>query len=184
MQWAPIDATGEDEEQLDMELEIDDEEVGEYAEFIKSVSDFHTKYNSLKLDIVFAENELIDIDYTYEKLTRIIKDLKNENSESKLNEIIEQYKVDFKFDEKKENLEKLRETHALMTKVQAKLTWRPPTSFRCFVCLENVVDTFLDPCGHAVCMKCWEKNDRGGHNSRCPGCRATVYNARRIYFLS
>ena len=176
MQWAPID----DDETLDMDYEVRDDEVSEYEDFIKSVSDFHTKYNSLKLEIRIAENELSDIDDTHEKLRRIINDVKNDNSESKLNEIIEQYKIDFNIVEKKTNLEKMREAREVMSKVQAKLTWKPPVSFRCFVCLENVVDTFLDPCGHAVCVKCWEKNAR----SQCPGCRATVNNARHIYFLT
>lgn len=193
MQWAPIDdVTGDDGRTLDidvydMDYDVRDEEVSEYAEFIKSVSDFHTKYNNLKSDIIFAENELADIDDTYEKLTRIVSDLKNDNSESKLNEIIEQYKTDFNIVEKRTNLEKMREARALMTKVQTKLKWKPPVSFRCFVCLENVVDTFLDPCGHSVCGKCWEKHVHSRpsiQNQRCPGCRAIVNNPRRIYFLT
>lgn len=191
MQWAPIDdATGEDGRTLDIDLldmdyDVRDDEVGEYEEFIKSVTDFHTKYNSLKTDIIFAENQLADIEDTFKKLTRIVSDLKNDNSESKLNEIIEQYKIDFDMDAKTTNLEKMREARALMTKVQAKLKWKPPVSFRCFVCLENVVDTFLDPCGHAVCVKCWEKNIRGNAQlHRCPGCRSNVNNARRIFFLA
>lgn len=190
MQWAPIDATEEDEEQLDMdlidmELEIADEEVSEYAEFLKDVTDFHTKYNSLKGEIIIAENDFAEISETYEKLVKMISTLKNDNSESKMNELIEQYKIDFKYDEKKANLEKLRETRALMTKVQAKLKWKPPTSFKCFMCLENVVDTFLDPCGHAACAKCWEKHVHSRPSvHKCPGCRSTVNNARRIYFLA
>jgi hypothetical protein len=191
MQYAPIDGTVDDggnldiiDPDLDIEYDVRDDEVSEYQEFIKSVTDFHAKYNSLKVEIIGAENELVDIDDTCEKLAKILMELKNENSESKLHEIIEQYKIDFKIDEKKGNLEKMREARALMTKVQAKLRWKCPTTFRCFVCLENVVDTFLDPCGHTVCSKCWEKHTHARQIYKCPGCRAVVNNARRLFFLA
>jgi hypothetical protein len=187
MQWAPIDATGEDEEQLDMdqidmELEVADEEVSEYAQFLKDVTDFHTRYNNLKGEIIVAENDFIEINETYEKLVKMASTLQDD---TKMKELIEQYKVDFKYDEKKATIEKLKETRAMMTKVQAKLRWKPPISFKCFVCLENVVDTFLDPCGHATCTKCWEKHVHSRPSvHKCPGCRAIVNNPRRIYFLA
>lgn len=48
--------------------------------------------------------------------------------------------------------------------------------YSCFVCLETTCDTFLDPCGHAVCYVCSKRIA-----NKCPFCR-TVVCAKKIHW--
>lgn len=53
-------------------------------------------------------------------------------------------------------------------------------SFLCSICMDNMVDTFIDPCGHVFCEHCLVKTIDKTH---CPGCRTTIAHPRRIYTL-
>jgi len=53
----------------------------------------------------------------------------------------------------------------------------------CSICLQNKVDTFLDPCGHTACSNCVAKlkgNDE--YNCNCFICRKTVNKFHKLYF--
>ena len=54
-------------------------------------------------------------------------------------------------------------------------------SFICFVCMDRLVDTFLDPCGHVMCGPCWV---RTVNKRECPGCRGAIRDAKKIFTLS
>lgn len=54
-------------------------------------------------------------------------------------------------------------------------------SFTCFVCMDRLVDLFLDPCGHVMCERCWA---RTANKRECPGCRGAVRDPKKIYTLS
>jgi hypothetical protein len=53
----------------------------------------------------------------------------------------------------------------------------------CSICLQNKVDTFLDPCGHTACSACVEilKGD-DEFNCNCFICRKTVNKFHKLYF--
>jgi len=53
--------------------------------------------------------------------------------------------------------------------------------FTCFICMENLVDTFIDPCGHVICEQCWVKTL---NKTTCPGCRTRIESIKRIYSMS
>lgn len=59
-----------------------------------------------------------------------------------------------------------------------------PSQFLCFVCLENSVDTFLDPCGHVICESCWRRSTMTGRSFACPGCRTIVKEPKKMFMLS
>ena len=52
--------------------------------------------------------------------------------------------------------------------------------FTCSICTENLVDTFVDPCGHVFCEQCIS---RTVNKTQCPGCRTTINGIKRIYPL-
>ena len=53
--------------------------------------------------------------------------------------------------------------------------------FTCFVCMDRLVDLFIDPCGHVVCEPCWFSTR---NKETCPGCRTTIHCTRKIFTLS
>ena len=50
----------------------------------------------------------------------------------------------------------------------------------CVVCLVNVRNTVLVPCGHLCCMTCGDQLQSRG--AWCPLCRGTITTICRIYF--
>ena len=55
----------------------------------------------------------------------------------------------------------------------------------CSLCLQNKVDTFMEPCGHTGCSECIEKlKERSGgeFNCNCFLCRKSVMKFHKLYF--
>ena len=46
------------------------------------------------------------------------------------------------------------------------------------ICLENVVNTRLSPCGHLLCNICYDRLE----TPKCPKCKQNVTSGERIYF--
>jgi hypothetical protein len=84
--------------------------------------------------------------------------------------------------------EKTSELHHVKGELHAmKAVLRKPrvaNRYLCFVCLENSVDTFLDPCGHVLCASCTLKSSMVTHPFLCPGCRTIVSEPKKMFMLS
>lgn len=52
--------------------------------------------------------------------------------------------------------------------------------FTCFVCMDKLIDLFIDPCGHVICVGCWSQTR---DKTQCPGCRTAVHEAKKIFNL-
>jgi hypothetical protein len=52
--------------------------------------------------------------------------------------------------------------------------------FACFVCMDRLVDLFIDPCGHVICDPCWRRTT---NHDQCPGCRTEIHSVKKIYTL-
>ena len=53
--------------------------------------------------------------------------------------------------------------------------------FTCFICMDKLVDLYIDPCGHLVCETCWSRTT---NKETCPGCRTRIYDVKKMYSLS
>jgi len=53
--------------------------------------------------------------------------------------------------------------------------------FTCFVCMDKMIDLFIDPCGHVICERCWVRTTNKTH---CPGCRTRLIGAKKIFTLN
>jgi len=60
----------------------------------------------------------------------------------------------------------------------------------CTLCLQNQVDTFLEPCGHTACSGCIEKFSKkpvnrieSFNNDNCFICRQKVFKFHKLYFV-
>lgn len=52
--------------------------------------------------------------------------------------------------------------------------------FTCFVCMDRLVDLFMDPCGHVMCDRCWTRLPT---KTQCPGCRTRLEGAKKIFSM-
>lgn len=53
--------------------------------------------------------------------------------------------------------------------------------FTCFVCMDRLVDLFIEPCGHVICDGCWTRTQ---NKDSCPGCRTACIGAKRIFSMT
>ena len=55
----------------------------------------------------------------------------------------------------------------------------------CSLCIQQPVDTFLNPCGHTACSNCIEKlkERENEHNLNCFICRQRVNSFHKLYFI-
>jgi len=53
--------------------------------------------------------------------------------------------------------------------------------FTCFVCIDRLVDVFIEPCGHVMCELCWVRTQ---NKEVCPGCRTACGGVKRIYSMT
>ena len=53
----------------------------------------------------------------------------------------------------------------------------------CSMCMNNQVNTFLEPCGHTCCEKCIERYLDNGNNSKCFICREIIFKKHKLYFI-
>lgn len=151
-----------------------------WYDFEKTLSEFKKEYLSLRHSI-YKENFLL------KSKSRDIQDIDNiknytESLElrKRLESLLEDYDKVEAMEKKKENLLSMKANMLAMEKVLKDTNASEFEKFRCFVCMEKYVDTFLDPCGHVLCEECFVKSN----SVNCPGCRAHVQTARKIFTLN
>lgn len=53
--------------------------------------------------------------------------------------------------------------------------------FTCFVCMDRLVDLFIEPCGHVICDACWVRTT---NKVQCPGCRVRMEGVKKIFTMN
>jgi lipopolysaccharide biosynthesis regulator YciM len=53
--------------------------------------------------------------------------------------------------------------------------------FTCFVCLDRLVDLFIEPCGHVICDACFVRTT---NKVQCPGCRVRMEGVKKIFSMN
>jgi len=53
--------------------------------------------------------------------------------------------------------------------------------FTCFVCMDRLVDLFIEPCGHVICDACFTRTT---NKVQCPGCRVRMEGVKKIFTMN
>ena len=157
-----------------------------WKDFKKTLSKFQDEYNRERAELRKMMSD-------YEEKKRIHESLKNMldvvASQPDLKETLSKTVSEF---EEKNPLEEIREAITYQKAVcRAKAEALENTNaeqqsrFQCFVCMDRYIDKFLDPCGHVICDQCWARTTTTPANAdKCPGCRAPVRRARKIFTMN
>lgn len=79
--------------------------------------------------------------------------------------------------ELRDELAQLNGTLKAMEAILMNTNARKYSQFTCSICMERLVDTFLDPCGHLACEQCLGRTRSAG----CPMCRTTVAGFKKMF---
>ena len=148
------------------EVELSDE----WKEFEQTLANFKKEYvearNILRLkNIEF--NKLLNDTTVINNVSTVIA---SSELQDKMKDWIEEYKAKHNFEEKKNETYKLFGIVNAMEKVLVNTNAKRYSQFTCSVCMDRMVDTFLDPCGHLACERCMTRV----LTLECPICRTHV----------
>jgi len=154
----------------------------EWENFRKTLFNFQMELFKTKKEL----SDLVAItNATATKLTtlRSMANMFNDSQElkGKLDDIITQFEIDNNVAGNSEKIAELKAVIYAQRKVLENTNAEQQVKYQCFVCMERPVDICLDPCGHVLCLGCW--NRLPTHDRKCPGCRTATRKTIKIFTL-
>lgn len=147
----------------------------------RTLSNFKKEYAKTRVELV---SKLGDLNHKREELgilKMMLENVSSDDLKDRISSMIDDY-------EHEQDLAGLtRECGELTGRSQAMKKVLQDTEperygrFTCFVCMERLIDLFIDPCGHVICEPCWARTQ---NKATCPGCRTRVNGSKRIFTLS
>jgi Prokaryotic RING finger family 4 len=148
--------------------------------------DLLTQMSQLKEDYLNLLNEVIvgysNLNLKKEKvsvLSNFIDKFGNKTSKyiHEIISLVDQFEEDERIDEIAKELKSKSERLLGMKKVfELCKDCDLLSKYMCFLCLDNTIDTFIDPCGHVVCNTCSQRS-----LSLCPFCRVRVFQFKKMF---
>ena len=148
--------------------------------FEAELNNFKTEFTKTRTELGRVQAELSSRREEINCLRIMMDAVSSEGLKGRLTSLIDNY-------ESEEGISVLtRQCRELTGKVEAMKNVLVDTGcdrygkFTCFVCMDRLVDLFIDPCGHVMCGACWfQTRDK----TQCPGCRTPIAGARKIFNL-
>lgn len=180
-----------EQENLDKNTEnlIKDEIDINICDFEKDIIKLREYYSKLNIETFNLEKQISDIfikhDSHYNKIKKICDELENlegiENFIENINKTIIEYSKDYfkknKIDEKiityQNNIKKINFLKKRLNKLNS-LAFVP----YCQICMTNIVDSVLIPCGHSGCDNCLNKCE-----NKCFICRKEINHISKLFIL-
>lgn len=91
--------------------------------------------------------------------------------------LVDEFKIEHDVDRIHAELVELKAKIKAMEGVLMNTNAKKYSQFTCSICMESMVDTFIDPCGHVACERCLGRT----RTQTCPMCRSNVRELKRIY---
>lgn len=158
-------------------------------DFEKNIIKLREYYSKLNIETFNLEKHISDIfikhDSHYNKIKKISDELENldgiENFIENINKTIIEYSKEYfkknKVDEKiityQKNIKKINFLKKRLNKLNS-LAFVP----YCQICMTNIVDSVLIPCGHSGCDSCLNKCE-----NKCFICRKKINNISKLFIL-
>jgi hypothetical protein len=111
-------------------------------------------------------------------LTNVTSMVQGDSIQSKLKSSIEDYRSEHNIDQLRADVNELNGTVAAMEGVLMNTNAKRYSAFTCPICMDRLVDTFLDPCGHLACERCLT---RVSDLSACPTCRRQLTATKKMF---
>lgn len=150
--------------------------------------DFAVELGKFKMDFVKARADLTrNMAKLNEKreeinvLTMMIDNIKSASLKEKVVEILDNYESDEGINALTQQCGEIMGRLEAMKKVLLHTGAERYGKFTCFVCMDNLVDLFIDPCGHVICDSCWVKTK---NKDQCPGCRGRMEVIKKIFTMN
>ena len=152
-----------------------------WREFEQDLGEFKMKYVGARADLAVATSRLREKREELNVLKMMLENVSSDNLKERLASMIDDYEEDEKIKELTDKCAILGGQVEAMKKVLTDTNADRYGKFTCFVCMDRLVDVFIDPCGHVICDRCWMRTP---NKNQCPGCRNPAPVAKKIFTMN
>ena len=149
--------------------------------FSEELSKFKMEFVKARAELTSNMAKLIEKREEINVLKMMIDNINSEGLKEKLVEILDNYESEEGINALTQQCGEITGRLDAMKKVLRDTGADRYARFTCFVCMDKLVDLFIDPCGHVVCDSCWIKTK---NRENCPGCRGRIHGVKKIYTLN
>lgn len=147
-------------------------------EFYDKCLEFRTKFKTLNEMIVEVENHVKLVNARCDRMNNLIElmELTDENLQSDLDGFVKRFREYYDIDNLEKRIGDLHtERNSMMNVLKLFCSKTEPNM--CPLCLENEVNVFAIPCGHATCNECVSKNK----SFTCAFCRSKIDRVGNLF---
>lgn len=156
-----------------------------WKNFEEELNKYKHEFATARRDLSLAMAELNIKRDDLLHMRSVIDGMANPRLKETLEKVVDNYEVEEGIDALTQHCRELAGMTNAMERVMKDTNAERYASFTCFVCMDRLVELFIDPCGHVICAPCWARTPvRDVSGPKCPGCRSAVRDAKKIFTLS
>ena len=152
----------------------------EWSEFEQDLNNFKLKFAQARVDAVSLLAEYNEKREEIGVLKMMLENVSSQGLKDTLTEVLDKYETEEGIAALSQQCGEAAGKVEAMKKVLMDTGAERYSKFTCFVCMDRLVDLFIDPCGHVICERCWTQTRS---KTTCPGCRQVAHGARKIFTL-
>ncbi len=160
-----------------MPCELDDT----WKEFEGKLGEFKSEFVKVRAELTRSSAILNEKKEELSVLKMMLENINSHGLKERLEEMIQEYETKEEVDDLTVKCATLAGKIEAMKKVLMDTNAERYGKFTCFVCMDRLVDLFIEPCGHVICDRCWLRTTNKDH---CPGCRVRTMGAKKIFTMN
>jgi rubrerythrin len=152
-----------------------------WTEFEKQLANFKKEYAKTRAEYIKTLSRLQERQEEINVIKIMTENVTSDDLRGRLNTILVDFENHEALTDLTEHCSELAGRTEAMKKALLDTNADRYGKFTCFVCMDRLVDLFIDPCGHVICESCWTRTQ---NKDTCPGCRTRMIGTKRIFSLS
>jgi rubrerythrin len=153
----------------------------EWKEFGEELGNFKSEFVKIRTQLSVNLAALNEKREEMNVLRMMIENVNSPELKEKLEDILDNYESQEGISTLTRQCGELQGRLEAMKKVLLDTGAERYGKFTCFVCMDRLVDLFIEPCGHVICDACWVRTT---NKDQCPGCRARMHGVKKIYTMN
>jgi lipopolysaccharide biosynthesis regulator YciM len=152
-----------------------------WEDFDKELGKFKSEFVKTRAQLTVNLAALNEKQEEMNVLQMMIENVNSPDLKEKLEDILNNYESEEGISTLTQQCGELQGRLEAMKKVLLDTGAERYGKFTCFVCLDRLVDLFIEPCGHVICDACFVRTT---NKVQCPGCRVRMEGVKKIFSMN
>jgi lipopolysaccharide biosynthesis regulator YciM len=153
----------------------------EWTEFGEELGKFKSEFTKTRAELTVNLAALNEKHEEMNVLRMLIDNVNSRDLKEKLEDILSKHESEEGISTLTQQCGELKGKMEAMKKVLMDTHAERYGKFTCFVCMDRLVDLFIEPCGHVICDACWVRTT---NKVQCPGCRVRMEGVKKIFTMN